>query len=507
MLHLLSTSLGLIDLKVVQELSSVRRWSWRCRTWRRSVFQSTSGALSCLAILWSPDFVFLWFWLHDLHKALRNSGSKVWKRICPKRILLHPSPLSKSHARFPTNLWLVEVFCHWSLLIGMSSSISSSQVWPLHQIEFAHFCLCGITIQGSVVRGVSLRDSLRSEKSLPHQSLSGKGASLHAQRLVDERESAHGGIQMLLLKIRKWDKKKSDRWRDTALKSDNDALVEIPNQLQRSNAGENSLPANQFDRNVASFVRRHNTAAAHYHSSEQAALSHQGRSWTMKLPVTWSSNNTWVLSLLSWKKSQWKPLNCCRKRSSKVPRSNDSSNIRIDGLSKPCPVFFFARQYTDRSRPSRSDETVPHARKEISTVPLRSHARKSLSGCFQSYFTPEIAHHQVLRPFLQRPTKRGSHGKLLQCGHTCDIATPPCPPLARWCVASNLCFSSWLLDDAQLCCFIHCHLLESFLYSVKGPFLDFHFLPESVFLPTLHFSGRESPASSFCACSHCHYSI
>ena len=35
-----------------------------------------------------------------------------------------------------------------------------------------------------------------------------------------------------------------------------------------------------------------------------------------------------------------------------------------------------------------------------------------------------------------------SNRKLLQCGHENDIVTPPCPPLARRCVANNLYFLS-----------------------------------------------------------------
>ena len=74
--------------------------------------------------------------------------------------------------------------------------------------------------------------------------------------------------------------------------------------------------------------------------------------------------------------------------------------------------------------------------------------------------------------------------------------------------ASQLIYVSYhdFLDGALFFCFILCHLLESFLSSVKGPILT-SFQKVLYILPTLHFLRRESPASSFCACSQCHYSI
>ena len=51
-----------------------------------------------------------------------------------------------------------------------------------------------------------------------------------------------------------------------------------------------------------------------------------------------------------------------------------------------------------------------------------------------------------------------------------------------------------VLDGAQLSCLILCHLLESFLYSVKRPFRDFHFISDGVFLffPLFTFQGDEA---------------
>ena len=56
---------------------------------------------------------------------------------------------------------------------------------------------------------------------------------------------------------------------------------------------------------------------------------------------------------------------------------------------------------------------------------------KSLVGCFQSYFSPQIAHHQFVCFLPETHQTWSSSGKLLQCGHKYDIATPPCPQLAR----------------------------------------------------------------------------
>ena len=115
-------------------------------------------------------------------------------------------------------------------------------------------------------------------------------------------------------------------------------------------------------------------------------------------------------------------------------------------------------------------------------------------------------HHQKpfwLLPVVLFSTDRAPPlGKLLYCVHKHDIATPPCPSRWRDDASQIICDSYYdCNDDAQHFCFILCHLLESFFYSVKSPFRDFHLLSESdfVFFPTLHFSGRESPASSYCA--------
>ena len=55
------------------------------------------------------------------------------------------------------------------------------------------------------------------------------------------------------------------------------------------------------------------------------------------------------------------------------------------------------------------------------------------------------------------------------------------------------------MGGAQLACLILCHLLESFCYSVKGPFGGFHFISENGFctLPSLLLSTQGMPVSSF----------
>ena len=76
-----------------------------------------------------------------------------------------------------------------------------------------------------------------------------------------------------------------------------------------------------------------------------------------------------------------------------------------------------------------------------------------------------------------------------QEGH-CDASLSSGMMRRKWSVIVSMIF----LHDAQLSCLILCYLLESFLFSVKGPFRGFHFNPEnaSVFFPISTFQGDKA---------------
>ena len=106
--------------------------------------------------------------------------------------------------------------------------------------------------------------------------------------------------------------------------------------------------------------------------------------------------------------------------------------------------------------------------------------QKSLFGCFQSYFSSQIAHHQLLSPFLPP--------NVVFQGETVAMRAQ-----MRHCDSSY-----WRDDTPQVISTSNHDLLRTILNfsasSVKGPFRRCHFFPESVlkFIPVSSFQGGEA---------------
>ena len=143
----------------------------------------------------------------------------------------------------------------------------------------------------------------------------------------------------------------------------------------------------------------------------------------------------------------------------------------------------------------------------VSTSPVCT--TKSLFGCIQLYFSPQIADHQLVRFFPPDPPNVVFHLETVTMRP--QVSHRNASLLLRWRddASQVICTSYHVsLDGAQLSCLILCHLLQVFLYFAKGPFRGFYFSPENAFVfLTLSTHQCEKPASSFHACNQCHCSI
>ena len=162
------------------------------------------------------------------------------------------------------------------------------------------------------------------------------------------------------------------------------------------------------------------------------------------------------------------------------------AEVRHDVLYEAVSIFLLVRQQLQRITQIPAETLRYCMRCEdlglVNTSACLHH--QSQSGCFQSYLSADRGPPIVKCFVSQRPTKGSlTTGNCSSVGHKYDIVTPPCPPagaMMRRELSVLLIMISWTVPSFLASFFAT--FSKAFLFSVKSPFHDFHFLSESFFI-------------------------